>query len=277
MADSTGLGQFICSNWDLLFSIRLVASFLVGAGWITVVTVIAERSGTNIGGFLGGVPATIVVSLFFVGLSEGTDAAVAATTIIPYSYSISVIFIIVYAVLAPAGRLVSLSSAAACWLILSITAVRVADPTLGGGLLLWFLLLICAYLVFARFFRFPVIVGTPVTFSASEILIRGAIAGSAIAAALIAARCGGPRWGGVGAGFPAVFFSTLLLLHGSRGYEFTRGMCRTLILSGMINVISYALAARWAYHYLGLWGGTATAVAASAVTVYFSFFIIRRL
>ena len=277
MADSAAFGGFICGNWDQLFSVRLLASFLVGAGWITIVTVIAERSGTNFGGFLGGIPATIVVSLYFVGLSEGTAAAAAATTVIPYSYSISVIFMIVYAVLSPAGRLISLSSAAACWLILSIAAVRAAEPTLGVGMIFWAGMLLIAYLFFARYYRYPVVTGARVSFTASELLIRGAIAGSAIAAALIAARCGGPEWGGIGAGFPAVFFSTLLLLHGTRGHEFTRGMCRTLILSGMINVIAYALAARWAYHYLGLWSGTAAAAAFSAVTVYFSFFVIRRL
>lgn len=268
--------DLIGSSADSLFILRLLASFVIGAIWITVITLVAERRGGFAGGFIGGIPTTIVLSLFFVGLGDGTAAAAAAAQVIPYSYCFSVVFIIVYSLLAPRGIVLSLAAAVAAWAAPAVYCSGRIPISLGGGIAIWAGMTAIAVLFFERLKRFPVIRGSAVRYSAAELIFRAAFAGSAIAAAVAAAKFGGPRWGGLGAGFPAVFFSTLILLHRSRGSDFTQGMCRNLILSGMINVNCYAFAAFLAYHRLGIWSGTAAAIAATVPIVYLSYKMLNR-
>ena len=60
---------------DYTFWYKLLLSFLVGGCWVTLTTIIAEKFGSKIGGLLGGLPSTIVVSLLFIGLTQNAEVA----------------------------------------------------------------------------------------------------------------------------------------------------------------------------------------------------------
>ncbi|MDI9559183.1 MAG: DUF3147 family protein, partial [Pseudomonadota bacterium] len=51
---------------DNIFVLKLILSFIVGSLWITMVTILAEKYGTRIGGLMAGLPSTILISLFFI-------------------------------------------------------------------------------------------------------------------------------------------------------------------------------------------------------------------
>lgn len=49
-----------------LFAVKLFLSFVVGAGWTVLGTVIGEKTGTRVGGPIAGLPSAIVMALFFI-------------------------------------------------------------------------------------------------------------------------------------------------------------------------------------------------------------------
>lgn len=57
---------------DVLFY-RVVLSFLVGGGVITLFTLAAERFGSTIGGIISGFPTTMVVGYVFAALVVGAE------------------------------------------------------------------------------------------------------------------------------------------------------------------------------------------------------------
>jgi hypothetical protein len=46
---------------------KLLIRFCVGGLWVTLTTIVADRFGSKLGGWIGGLPSTIVVTLFFAG------------------------------------------------------------------------------------------------------------------------------------------------------------------------------------------------------------------
>ncbi len=52
------------------FLLKLAISFLTGAAWVTLSTLASERYGSRVGGLIGGMPSTAVVSLLFIGLTQ---------------------------------------------------------------------------------------------------------------------------------------------------------------------------------------------------------------
>src|SRR3990170_3753635 len=84
-------------RWDMdPFLLKLVLSFVVGGSWIAAVTVLAERHGTKVGGLIGGIPSTVIVTYFFIGWTQGPDQVLQATTIFPLAFSVNYVFFIVY-------------------------------------------------------------------------------------------------------------------------------------------------------------------------------------
>ena len=79
-----------------IFTIQLLASFLVGGGVITALSFIVERVNKKYAGLILSSPTTTVLGLFFLGLTIGSDKV---TTIIPATFlplGISILFAAIY-------------------------------------------------------------------------------------------------------------------------------------------------------------------------------------
>ncbi len=74
------------------FFVRLLLSFVTGFFWITLLTVVAERFGTKIGGAIAGIPATMVVALLFIGITQSAEMASQATTLVPLVVGLNALF-----------------------------------------------------------------------------------------------------------------------------------------------------------------------------------------
>jgi len=121
---------------DQTFLIKLALSFLVGSIWITTVTMVAERFGSKIGGFIGGLPSTIVIALLFIGLSQSTEAASQAAVMIPLVMGINGFFILVYLALVHHGLIKALFAALVFW-FLSWFLFSFRPALIVFGLLWW--------------------------------------------------------------------------------------------------------------------------------------------
>lgn len=97
------------------FIIKVVLSVIVGGIWVASSTVIVDKFGTKIGGLVAGLPSTVVVALFFIGLSQGAKNAVESTTVVLFAFAANGPFMLIYAALSKKGLWQSMGTAISVW------------------------------------------------------------------------------------------------------------------------------------------------------------------
>jgi hypothetical protein len=167
-------------------------------------------------------------------------------------------FIVTYAAVVrrsfPLVQFVSL----AVWLCLSLAAVLIHFDSFALAVAGFLVLLSLSYAVTERVLRVKSLAGRATPLSTSIVALRAGLSGTI--STLAVATLGVPLVSGVFAAFPAVFLSTMILTYVARGWAFSVGVMKTLMLSGTINTAIYATAARLLYPACGLIIGTLGAV-----------------
>ncbi|OPY82306.1 MAG: hypothetical protein A4E65_00842 [Syntrophorhabdus sp. PtaU1.Bin153] len=256
---------------DSVFAVKLILSFIVGSLWITVVTIVAERSGTKTGGFIAGLPSTVVIALFFIGWSYSTYAAAEATTVVPIIGGINCLFIITYIGFLRVNFWLALSCALTVWFILSYGVVRTRLDNFGLSIAVYAGLVVISHVIVERVLKVESESGRCVKYTPAMLVSRGLFAGFVIAVAVGMTKAGGPLVGGMFAMFPAVFVATLAVTYLSHGPLFSAALMKSSIL-GAVGVVIYGVAARYVYVPLGLLLGTVV----SAVVALVGSFLVHR-
>ena len=259
-----------------IFWIKLVLSFIVGSLWITIATIIAERFGTKTGGLIAGLPSTVVVALFFIGFAETPEIASQATTVIPLIVGVLGLFMVTFAILSRKSFATGLISALLVWSILSTIVILFKLENFTFSLVVYLLLLIFSYYILEKKLKIRSMGKVKVHYTTLQIAFRAFLSGSIITFAVFMSKFGGPIFGGVFAGFPAVFTSTLIVTYKSRGIEFSRSITKTLMISAMVNVVVYTIAVRYLYITVGLILGTIIAYIISILGAYFIYIFINK-
>src|SRR3989338_5035093 len=107
---------------DPIFVTRLIASFLIGGVWVTCTTIATERYGAKIGGLVGGMPSVILVSLFFIALTQSPEIAAESAGILPISISFMGLFMIIYLFWPTENFWAALTAGILGWMIPSFAA-----------------------------------------------------------------------------------------------------------------------------------------------------------
>lgn len=260
---------------DYIFWLKLLLSFLIGGCWVTLTTITAEKFGSKIGGLLGGMPSTIVVSLLFIGLTQNAEIASQATTIVPLAHGFNTFFILVFVLSIGKGlksavflSLLTWFSSAALLLLLNVNSYMVS---LAG----WLLFLILSYFLMEKTLRIKSHGTVTIEYSTGQLLFRAVFSGVVIAFAVLMGKLGGPQFGGIFATFPAMFLTTLIITYRSGGAEFARATAKSLLISGLFNVILYTIFVRYLFLTVGLFPGTGIALLISAGTGYLTYLFIK--
>jgi hypothetical protein len=258
------------------FWLDILLAFLVGGGWITLTTVAADRFGTKTGGFIGGLPSTIVVSLLFIGIVQGPATASEVTTFIPLSMAFSGLFLAAYALLARKGFLLGLVLSLLLWFILSSLIIVFRINNFIFAMTGYLILFLFTWLIFTKYLNIHSIGVVRPHFSAGHLILRGLFGGFIIAFTVVISKLGGPVFGGIFGAFPAVFMSTIIISYRSNGLEFSRSITKPLFFSGMINVIVYSTSVRYLYPVYGLLWGTMLSYLISMVSALLTFLFIHK-
>lgn len=247
---------------DSQFILKLVLSFLVGSIWITTGTVIAERYGSRVGGLVAGLPATILVSLFFIAWTQSTTVAAEATTVIPVVMGINSFFAVVYIVLVRFNFWLALAGALTLWGFCAYLLVLARFDSFGLSLGLYLFLLLAAHIIVEKWLAVVSEPGKKMKYAFPVILFRALFSGSVIAVAVIMAKVGGPLLGGMFSVFPAMFIGTLVITYYTHGPAFSAAVMKASVL-GAVSVVVYGAAVRYTYIPLGIWLGTLLSLAMS--------------
>ncbi len=262
---------------DQTFLIKLALSFLVGSIWITSVTVIAERFGSKIGGFIGGLPSTIVVALIFIGLTQSNIAASRAAVMIPLVMGVNGFFILIYLATVHRGLIKAILGALFFWGIMIWFVIQLDLEGFWISFTVWLSALIFCVYITERVMNIAHKGGIRVPYTMQQIVTRGIISGLIISTAVLITKLAGPMVGGIFSNFPVIFMSTLYITHRTGGREFSRAVAKTLMLSAMINVGVYSFTAHFAYQHLGLVWGTSIAITVSIISASITYRVIRKL
>jgi Protein of unknown function (DUF3147) len=257
------------------FLLKLLFAFVVGSSVVTLSTVAAEKFGSKVGGFIGGLPSTVAITLFFIGFVQTPQVASEATNIIPLVVGFNGLFLVIYAVLAKRGFAVGLAGAFSVWFFLSLLSVFLDVQSFWFSFCVFLVLLIGSYSFLEKKLRLRSGGKLDARITPSQVAFRALFSGSIITAGVYLSKVGGIIWGGVLAPFPAVFISTLVITWKSRGVEFSRMVTKSLLVSGMVNTVIFAVAARYFFLLSGLVLGTILAYAVSAISAYGVYLFIK--
>ncbi len=240
---------------DYWVLVHLVIAFAVGSSWVTIVTVVAEKKGSVLGGVLGGLPSTSAFSFFFIGINQSSAVAVEATTVFPLAFGITSAYLFFYAFFSRKGFVRGVVLSLLIWFAVSGLIVASGLDDFAFSLAAGLAISASTYYFFSNL-KLRNIKGEEKLYSTREVILRGVGAGFLVLLSVLLSQIGGPVLGGIAASFPAVFTSTLVILQKSRGTEFSRSMTKPLVLSGILTIIPYSVAVRFSYPVFGVWTGT---------------------
>jgi hypothetical protein len=250
---------------DASFWLKFGLGFLVGGIWITISSVAAERFGSKVGGLIGGLPSTIVVTLLFIGLTQTAERAAESAIIVPLVMGVNGIFVTVFISLSRRGLAPALTGALLTWFILALILMILNVQVLWISILAWLVLGVGCFLVVEKGMKITSQGRKATRYTASQIAGRAALSGMVVALAVLMSKVAGPLAGGIFATFPAVFLSNLIISYRSSGAAFASAVAKALMVSGLITVPIYALLVCYFYPLVGLGFGTLIAFLLTAM------------
>lgn len=246
---------------------------VVAGAWISAATLLAERAGPRVGGLIGNLPSNILVAFVSVALGQGVAFAARATHAVPLGMAVDALFLVAFVLLLPRGLPLAVAGSLAVWLAGALAARAVAYEGLLGGVLIFLAVTALSFGILER--RVRSVEGTRRPYGPHEAAARALFAGAVVGGTVLASGYVGPYWTGLLGTFPAVLLSTMVILARKQGAAFARATGKVLVI-GSTNIVVYALVVRWGYLTIGVWWGTALALAAAVLWVAALRPLIRR-
>jgi hypothetical protein len=255
--------------WQIL--IPLLTSSLV----VILVTIVAERHGTKIGGILGTLPSTIVVAFIFISLNQNAKFASLAAMIVPAEMGINILFLLIFISVIPHGFLRALVASLGVWCLCSLVLYVSPVHSIFSSCLIYAILMTCIFIFIEKIKKIKSRGKVSITYTPKKILIRGLFAGIMITIAVVMANIN-EILSGVFSVFPAIFLSTMIICVKEHGPQFTNALGKSMIF-GTPTVVSYAIAIHFLYPILPLYGGTVLAYTISLLVVGILFYVKKKI
>lgn len=233
------------------FIVKVLLSLLIGVCWVILSTHIAERVSGKLGGLIVGLPSTAVISLLFVGLTQGVSSALTAATIVPYSSGLYCFFFITYLLMARKGFNMGLISSLLVWFVFAFFASYFSPKSLIYSTIIGFTLIILTILFVVHKIHIDHR-HIPKKIISSPLWLKAILTGTVIALIVVVSKLAGPKWGGIFATFPALILSTILITVKSGGTEFTRLIAKNALISTTTTISLFAVFCYFLYPIVGV-------------------------
>ncbi len=254
---------------------QALLSFVVGAGFVVLVTVLAEKGGSKIGGIVSGMPGTVMISLLFIGIHHGADFAAEAAAVVPAVLGAICVFLTSFASLPRIAFLPRLATAVGLWLCLSYLVVVSGFSALSHALILLLVVGAACFYLMEQVLSIPSAPAIQISYSKNQLSIRALFAGLAVMTALIVSKFAGPIWGGVASAFPIANCTSFVILQDTAGLDFTRAMSKAAVVSVVCNSGIYVALAHLTYPVWGLALGTTFSLFAASLSTYGTYYFLR--
>ena len=240
----------------LAFILQSIVPFVFSALIVIIITVIAEKYGTKVGGIFGTLPSTIIIAFIFIALNKGVGFASKSVAVVPSEMGINLLFLLIFVTLAYRSTTIALICSMTVWAILSsvLYLLNISDILLSFVIYITSLLFIFYYLEFVK--KVPSTGMVTVHYTPMKIIMRGMLAGSVIAISVLSNTSA--VLSGIFSVFPAIISSTMIISVREHGPDFAAGMAKSMIF-GSASVMSYAISIHFLYPAYGIINGTIVA------------------
>jgi uncharacterized membrane protein (GlpM family) len=260
-------------------ALQIFASFFVGGGLITFLSLLAEKANEKIAGIIMMFPTTIVLGYFFLGITTSADkvSSIVPATLIPLGMVVfsSVIYISLARFYAKNIQskikqiIATLITSSIIWFALASPFALWKFRNLVAGAIGYFLLMIIAHYILNRPKNtnpFPKNI-----YSRKQIVLRALFTGTVISIVVLLGKTLNPFWGGIFTMFPAATFASLIIFHSYYEPEQLFFFMRRAPL-GSLSLFIYAISVMILFPLLGIVLGTFSAYCISAL---FSIILIK--
>jgi hypothetical protein len=255
--------------------LHALSAFVVGGGWVALVTWLGEVRGSSLGGLIAGLPSTAPLGFLFIGWNQSALIAADATTDFPLIFSMIGVFLLSYAILAKGGFWKAFVLSLVVWLAGTSWVVAFNVQDFYVSLVGCVAVSLVVYYVFSRRLKFEELPPSKPSGSLLRIALRFVIGGGIVSLAVLASQAAGPSIGAIPTAFPAISTSVVYMLYKSQGTEFSRAFTMPLMVTAMLTVVPYCIAVRVFYPTIGfLWGAGAAYLVAIPFAVL-SYFVLN--
>lgn len=252
----------------LLLLIKLIVAIIV----VVALSIITEKVSPKIAGLLTGLPTGSAITLFFIGLDNGTSfasttaiyniAGLVAMQILLFAYYKSTTHFKKYSL-----PLSALFSVVAYFVTVFVLKFIVRD------MLVAVVLPLVSIIVFTFLFKEieNMKIQRPTPLSAKVLLSRAFVAAIIILVIIESAALVGPEWAGLFTAFPTTTFPLILIVHNTYGSKPVHTIIKNFPV-GLVSLIAYSLTVSFAYPLFGIYLGTLAAFIAAFIVclaIYF--------
>ena len=228
--------------------------FFVSALVVILISIIAERYGTKIGGIIGTLPSTILIAYIFIAYNEGITTATQSVAVVPAEMGVNVLFLLLFALTVSRSLSTALLVSLSLWALCSFTLYAINMNNVFISLLIFLVLFIIALYVLERVKKTSSIGRVRTHYTPLKIILRGIFAGIVIAFAVFLSNMGAVI-SGIFSAFPVIFLSTMIIETKEQGITFAAGLAKSMIF-GSPSVVVYAVVIVFLYPLYGFVAGT---------------------
>ncbi|MDE1859790.1 MAG: hypothetical protein KGH67_04650, partial [Candidatus Micrarchaeota archaeon] len=239
----------------LLIAIKVLVAVAVVIG----LSIVTERSSPKLAGILAGLPTGSAISLFFIGLDNGS--AFASNSAVYNIMGLVAMQVLLFSYYKASSKFKKHNIVLSALVSIAAYFVTVYFLQFITQNIVIALVLSCASVVFFGYL-FKDIENTKIrqsTRTSIPVLLVRAIAAAVIILIVIeSASLVGPKWSGLFSAFPTTTFPLLLIIH----YTYDKKHVQTIIKNvpvGLSSLIAYSLTVSLAYPIIGIYYGTVAA------------------
>jgi len=255
------------------FITKVILSLIIGIVWVVVSTYIAERVSGKLGGLIVGLPSTAVISILFIGLTQGVTNAMIASVIVPFSSGLYCFYFITFLLLTKKGFAIGFIGSLIVWFLFATISSMYSPNSIITSVTVWLLLdTACIWWTVKNIHINNTLI--PKKIISSPLWLKAILTGSIICLIVIIGKIAGPKWGGVFATFPALTISTFLITIKSGGVEFTRLIAKNVLISTTTTISLFAILCYFLYPITGVILGTVFAYLGLLIISFPLYFLV---
>jgi len=257
------------------FILQTVFPFILAAAVVVIITVIAERYGTKVGGILGTLPSTMVVAFVFIYINKGAAFASDAAAVIPAELGINILFLLTFSLMVKRSVPMAFAVSFLVWAALTSILYFSELNVISIAVVIYALLLFFSLFVMERLSRVRSSERVHIHYTPAKLILRGILAGVFIATAVFLSNVSSTL-SGIVTVFPVILASTMFITVREHGHKFATGMAKSMSF-GTPSVVCYAVSIHFLYPVWGLLWGSLAAYGLSAIVTAILFSLRSRL
>ena len=229
---------------------QIIIPFILSSVIVILITIIAERYGTKVGGILGTLPSTIVVIFIFISLIRDLNFASKSVSVVPAEMGINMLFLFFFSIFIKRNIIIATIVSLTLWALMSAVLFLLNLTDIFISIIIYGIILAITFLILEYKLNVESTGKVKVVYTTQKIILRGLLAGVVVAIAVLLSNVNAVL-SGIFSVFPAIFLSTMLISAYEHGQKFVGGMAKALII-GTISTTSYAVAIHFLYPPYGI-------------------------